>query len=107
MPRAPNPLARQLRKNHGKELEANALRMQSQWNPSTAIESLFVQIEDGVAFAAEGIDEPTKPAVLRWANDIVSKTGRFDIACREWRQVNPDPKTKNWAKFKCHFKAAD
>jgi hypothetical protein len=100
-----------LRNNYGniteQELEANILRMQAQWNPPTPIESLFMQIEDGVAFAAEGLDEPTKPTVLRWAYDIVATTGRYDIACREWRQFNPDPKTKNWAKFKSHFKAAD
>jgi hypothetical protein len=81
--------------------------MRAQWNPPTAIESLFVQIEDGVAFAAEGLDESTKPTVLRWAYDIVAKTGRYNIACLEWRQFNPDPSTKNWEKFKTHFKAAD
>jgi hypothetical protein len=31
--------------------------------------------------------------------------GRFDIACREWRQM--DPNTKDWSLFKRHFKAAD
>jgi hypothetical protein len=100
-----------LHNNYGniteQELETNVLRMWAQWNPPTAIESLFVQIEDGVAFTAEGLDEPTKPTILRWAYDIVAKTGRYDIACREWRQLNPDPSTKNWAKFKTHFKAAD
>jgi hypothetical protein len=100
-----------LHNNYGniieQELEANVLRMRAQWNPPTAIESLFMQIEDGVAFAAEGLDKPTKPTVLRWAYDLVAKTGRYDIACREWRQFNPDPSTKNWAKFKTHFKAAD
>jgi hypothetical protein len=89
------------------ELEANILQIRAQWNPPTTIESLFVQIEDGVAFTAEGLDEPMKPTVLRWAYDIVAKMGRYDIACREWRQFNPDPSTKNWAKFKTHFKAAD
>jgi hypothetical protein len=100
-----------LHNNYGntteQELEANVLRMRAQWNPPTAIESLFMQIEDGVAFTAEGLDEPTKPTILRWAYDIIAKTGRYKIACREWRQLNPDPSTKNWAKFKTHFKAAD
>jgi hypothetical protein len=58
-----------LHNNYGniteQEMEANVLRMMEQWNPPTAIESLFVQIEDGVAFAAEGLDKPTKPTVLR------------------------------------------
>jgi hypothetical protein len=99
-----------LHNNYGniteQELEANFLRMRAQRSPPTAIESLFVQIEDGVAFAAEGLDELTKPTILRWAYDIVAKMGRYDIACHEWRQLNPDPSTKNWAKFKTHFKAA-
>jgi hypothetical protein len=100
-----------LHNNYGniteQELEANVLRMRAQWNPPTAIESLFVQIEDGVAFTAEGLDEPTKPTILRRAYGIVAKTGRYGIACREWCQLHPDPSTKNWAKFKTHFKAAD
>jgi hypothetical protein len=48
---------------------------------------------------------PTKPMVLRWAYNIIEKTGRFDVACREWRQM--DPNTKDWSLFKRHFKAAD
>jgi hypothetical protein len=78
--------------------------MRTQWHPPTAIEYLFVQIEDGVAFAVEGLDEPTKPTVLRWDYEIISLTGSFEISCREWRQM--DTKTKTWAIFKSHFKAA-
>jgi hypothetical protein len=79
--------------------------MRNQWQPPTVIESLFIQIEDGVAFAVEGLDEPTKPTVLQWAYEIISLTGRFEISCREWHQM--DTKTKTWALFKSHFKAAD
>jgi hypothetical protein len=78
--------------------------MRTQWHPPTAIESLFVQIEDGVAFAVEGLNEPTKPTVLRWAYEIISLMGRFDISCWEWRHM--DTKRKTWALFKSHFKAA-
>jgi hypothetical protein len=35
----------------------------------------------------------------------MEQTGRFDIACREWRQM--DPRAKDWSVFKRHFKAAD
>jgi hypothetical protein len=87
-----------------KELEQIIQCMRTQWHPPTAIESLFVQIEDGVAFAVEGLDEPTKPTVLRWAYEIISLTGRFEISCQEWRQM--DTTTKTWALFKSHFKAA-
>jgi hypothetical protein len=88
-----------------KELEQNTARMQLQWNPPTAIEASFLQFENGVSFATAGQDAPTKPTVLRWAYNIIEKTGRFYIACREWRQM--DPNTKDWSLFKRHFKAAD
>jgi hypothetical protein len=63
-----------------KELEDNVTRMRTQWNPLTAIESIFIQIKDRIAFEAEGNDEPT---ILRWAYDIVAKTGCYDLTCRE------------------------
>jgi hypothetical protein len=88
-----------------KELEQNIERMRIQCHPPTAIESLFVQIEEDVAFTVKGLDEPTKPTVLRWAYEIISFTGRFDISSREWRHM--DTNTKSWALFKSHFKAAD
>jgi hypothetical protein len=43
--------------------------------------------------------------MLRWAYTIVAKTGRYDLACQEWRQY--DPAKKDWEKIKLHFKAAD
>jgi hypothetical protein len=79
--------------------------MQLQWNPPTAMEALFLQFENGVSFATAGQDAPTKPTVLRWAYNIIEKNGRFDIACREWRQM--DPNAKDWSLLKRHFKAAD
>jgi hypothetical protein len=88
-----------------KELEQDTARMQLQWNPPTTIEALFLQFENGVSFATAGQDAPTKPTVLRWAYNIMEKTGRLDIACREWRQM--DPGAKDWSLFKQHFKAAD
>jgi hypothetical protein len=84
-----------------KELEQNVQRIQTQWKPPTAIESLFVQIEDGVAFTIEGQDEPTKSAILRWAYEIISQTGRFEIACREWLQM--DATTKNMGSIQISF----
>jgi hypothetical protein len=88
-----------------KNLELNTARMQLQWNPPTAIEALFLQLEDGVSFATSGDDAPTKPTVLRWAYNNIEQTGRFDIASREWRQM--DSSAKEWLTFKRHFKAAD
>jgi hypothetical protein len=78
--------------------------MRTHWNPPTSIESIFVQIEYGVALAVEGQDEPTKPTILRWAYEIISHTGHFEIACHEWRRI--EATTKTWDLFKSHFKAA-
>jgi hypothetical protein len=58
-----------------KELEQNTAQMQLQLNPPTAIEALFLQFENGVSFATVGQDAPTKPTVLRWAYNIIEKTG--------------------------------
>jgi hypothetical protein len=69
-----------------KELEQNTARVQLQWNPPTAIEALFLQLENGVSFDTAGQDAPTKPTVLCWVYNIIEKTGRFDIVCREWRK---------------------
>jgi hypothetical protein len=79
--------------------------MQLQWNPTTGIVALFLQFENGIAFTTSGQDTPTKPTILRWAYNIIEKTGRFYIACRECLQM--DPNTKDWPLFKRHFKAAD
>jgi hypothetical protein len=59
------------------DLDKNVQCMRAQWNSPTAIESLFVQIEDGVAFTIKGQDEPTKPTILCWAYDIIAHTGRL------------------------------
>jgi hypothetical protein len=48
-----------------KELEQNTARMQLQWNPPTAIEALFLQLENGFSFTTSGQEAPTKPMVLR------------------------------------------
>ena len=36
------------------DLKPNEKRMKTQWNPPTPIETLFKQLEEGQAFAAEG-----------------------------------------------------
>jgi hypothetical protein len=79
--------------------------MQLQWNPPTAIEALFLQLENSVSFATADQDAPAKPTILRWAYNNIEQTGRFDIACREWRHMAPS--AKDWPVFKRHFKAAD
>jgi hypothetical protein len=43
------------------ELEQNVQLIRTQWNPPTAIESIFVQIEDGVPSQSKGRMVPPNP----------------------------------------------
>jgi hypothetical protein len=71
--------------------------MKQQWQPPTAIEVLFLQIENGVAFALAGDDPTSEPAILCMPYNNIYNMGRFDTACR-WRKA--DPALKAWEFFK-------
>jgi hypothetical protein len=86
------------------ELKENTLWIQHQWNPQKEIEVMYLQIEEGVPFAAAGLDPPTKHTVLQWAYNVVDKCGHFNLACHEWRQM--PVKDNTWVLFKNHFNAA-
>jgi hypothetical protein len=90
-----------------KELEDKVNRIKTQWHPLTTIESIFVKIEDGIAFTSKGNDEPTTRTILHWDYNIVAKTELYDLTCIEWRQIDTAKTTKDWAKCKDYFKAAD
>jgi hypothetical protein len=87
------------------ELDRNTGIMKDQLQPPTAIEVLFVQIEAGVAFALSGDDPKSEPVILQMAYNNNAKTGRFDTACHDWR--NMPPVDTSWGAFKMHFKTAD
>jgi hypothetical protein len=87
------------------ELDRNLDGMKIQLNPLTSIEILFTQINDGLAFAPAGGDPPTGPSIIQIAYNIITATGRFDVATRDWRAKTATQKT--WATFQVHFKAAD
>eukprot|EP00978_Attheya_sp_CCMP212_P028862 scaffold100793_cov51-Attheya_sp.AAC.1 len=46
-------------------LDMSTTRMGVAWNPPTPIEDLFEQLRAGAAFATEGVDAPSKPAMVR------------------------------------------
>ena len=86
-----------------KELDANDKRMAAPWDPSQPFENLVLQIQRGVAFAAHGKEAITPERAVRVAYTIVSRTNAFAEDCRRWREST---KTKDWAAFKAHFRAA-
>jgi hypothetical protein len=72
------------------ELDANTSRMKTHCHPPTTSETLFPQIEDGMDFA-----------------ESVFATGRFEIACREWRRSTKTKTNKTRANFMKHFEESD
>jgi hypothetical protein len=87
------------------ELQANATRMTTAWNPPTPIDSLFKQLKDGVRFAAAGHEPIGDLQVARMGYTILLQTGLFTEACREWRQK--DVELRTFAAFQSHFRDWD
>jgi hypothetical protein len=86
------------------DLLANDARMRTPWDPTTPIELLFAQIDDGAAFATDGHDPFTDTQVVRLAYSNVEASGKLFLACRDWRAT---PRaTQTWAAFQPFFKAA-
>ena len=67
------------------DLDANLTTMNKPWHPTTPIESLFLQIDDGLAFAAAGDSPIDDNTAVRIIYKIVFDTGLFELPCRDWR----------------------
>jgi hypothetical protein len=61
--------------------------MKATWDPTTPIEGLFEQIDDGAAYATAGNDPFTDTQLVRFAYNSVESNGRMSLACRDWRQL--------------------
>ena len=68
------------------DLGANETRMKVQWNPPSPIESLFLQLEDGQAFASEGNETIDDSILVRLGYDNILATGQFTKYCAKWRK---------------------
>jgi hypothetical protein len=84
---------------------ANEQRMRAQWNPPSAIETLFEQLEDGQSFASRGDETISDSQLVRWGYENVLQTGLFDRDCAKWRKKTSVDRT--WANFKIFFATAD
>ena len=83
---------------------ANELRMKAPWNPPTAIETLFEQLQDGQSFAERGHETISDGQLVRWGYENILATGLFDRDCTKWRK-KPDHKT--WTDFQAFFTIAE
>jgi hypothetical protein len=86
------------------DLSANEDRMKATWDPTTPIEGLFEQIDDGAAYASDGDDPFTDTQLVRYGYNNVDTNGKMTLACRDWRQRPRNQQT--WTNFKTAFKAA-
>jgi hypothetical protein len=85
-------------------LSQNEERMKAPWDPTTPIEGLFEQIDDGSAYAIAGRDPFTDTQLVRSGYNNIDSNNKMSIACREWRSKTRAEQT--WINFKAHFKAA-
>jgi hypothetical protein len=83
------------------DMDDNQQRMNADWNPPTPIEDLFSQLDHGVLFALAAGEPIVDRQVARMGYNIVTRTGQFTEACREWRLRLPADQT--YALFKTFF----
>lgn len=88
------------------QLNKNKADMSKKWSPPTSIETLFEQLDYGIAFAEAGNDPISEATALRDGYDVIAKNPCFEHACREWRNLDPSKKS-TLAMFKAHFHKAD
>ena len=86
------------------DLATNESRMTRDYDPNLPIETLFLQIEDAVAYADHGNDPIPAVTVTNRAYNLVFKTGIFLDDCRDWKRLPALQKT--WIEFKAFFARA-
>jgi hypothetical protein len=87
------------------DLDANDKTMSTPWHPTTPIENLYKQIDDGLEYALAGNSPITDIAAVRIIYKLVHDTGLFELPCRDWRAKPNNEKTL--ANFKTFFTKAN
>ena len=75
------------------DLDTNLTNLSKPWHPTTPIETLFLQIDDGLDFALAGESPIDNNTAVRITYNILFATGLFELACREWRAKPKQEKT--------------
>jgi hypothetical protein len=83
------------------ELTQNYERLNTPYDPTQPIETLFQQIQDARAFAVAGGQPYGAEMIANVAYTLVFNTGLFPNACRAWQSRAIASKT--WAQFKIDF----
>ena len=101
----PTTLLNHIKDNYGavepKQLQENEATLDTPWDPSTPIATLYKRIEDCKLFAEAGDEPLSDKKVLRAALLAIEATGLYNLSCDTW---NEKPKTtKTWANFKIYF----
>ena len=87
------------------KLDENEVRMKAPWGPPTPVETLFTQLDKGVAFATAGGDITSEQNTMRLGYNNIYATGLFTKPCHAWRAMPTASQTL--VAFKKHFKQAD
>ena len=87
------------------DMSANEQRMRTTWNPPTPIEAMYEQLETGQKFATRAGETIAETQLVRWAYEIVDKTGLFERPCETWR--NKALVDRTWVTFKTFFTQAE
>jgi hypothetical protein len=86
------------------ELTQNYERLNTPYDPTQPIETLFQQIQDARAFAVAGGQHYGAAMIVNVAYTLVFNTGLFPDACCAWQSRMIAAKT--WAQFKIDFATA-
>lgn len=86
------------------DIENNAMKMKTPWQPTSPISSLFKQIEDALNFATAGGQPISNEQSINTAYLLIFATGHFSEECKQWNAKQPAQKT--WPNFKRHFSKA-
>ena len=87
------------------DLDSNLLTMSTAWHPTSPIETLYRQIDDGLAFATAGDSPIDDGTAVRITYNLIFATGVFELPCRDWRAKPRNEKTL--ANLKTFFQAAN
>jgi hypothetical protein len=87
------------------DLNQNLITMATTWHPTSPIETLYLQIDDSIAFASAGDSPIDDGTAVRIIYKLVFDTRVFELPCRDWRARPRDQTTLTH--FKAFFQAAN
>jgi hypothetical protein len=87
------------------DLQKNFQSMYTPWNTAEPIETVFLQLDEAIAFSIDGNDPISEAAAVRAGYDVLAHSGLFPQDCKDWRKLPLVSHTL--ANFHQHFTLAD